>query len=466
MSIVDLDGWEIVDTIRDALLILDEELVVEFASRSFYSTFNVDAEETVGRPLSQLGNGQWDIPALGDLLHKALAEEDPIESWELEWEFPRLGRRIMRLKARKTVKAGNGSRRILLAIEDITARAEAEAEAERQQRLAQGIVETIREPLLVLDMDLTILSASRAFYMNFGVTAEKTIGQPLARLGNGQWDIPDLLHMLTRVVPERESVEEFEVVHDFPVLGPRHMLLNARKIYRLGNNTKTLLLAIEDITEMRILDAERRAALARAEDLLVEINHRTMNSLAVIGSVISLEARNMTEPECKAAFQRMHDRVQAVAELYRSISKASALESVPANEYLDMIAHSVAASLGGRDGRVVEIETDIVAVPLSTKTAVPLGLILNELMTNAFKYAFPDRRTGRISVSLQPVEGEAANVLQLTVADDGRGIDPKARVDSGIGGRLVDAFAADLGGRIERETSGVGTSVSLVMTNE
>jgi PAS domain-containing protein len=95
---------------------------------------------------------------------------------------------------------------------------------------AQAVVDTVREPLLVLDRELTVLSASRSFYETFGVGRDETLGRHLYELGDGQWDIPDLRHLLEAVIPRSAAVEGYEVEHDFPGLGRRAVLLHARRL--------------------------------------------------------------------------------------------------------------------------------------------------------------------------------------------------------------------------------------------
>src|SRR4029078_5357376 len=97
--------------------------------------------------------------------------------------------------------------------------------------LTQAIVDTVREPLLVLDKDLRVIAASRSFYKTFAVSPKHTQGQLLASLCDGQWDIPNLRDRLERIVPEHGVMEEYEVEQDFPVIGRRIMLLNARKVF-------------------------------------------------------------------------------------------------------------------------------------------------------------------------------------------------------------------------------------------
>jgi len=121
-------------------------------------------------------------------------------------------------------------------------------------RYAESIVETVREPLLILDANLKIISANRNFYTTFKVNPANTIGRFIYDLGNRQWDIPKLRELLENILPKKEVFNGFEVEHTFHNIGHKIMLLNARQIYRADINSKIILLAIEDITERRSIE--------------------------------------------------------------------------------------------------------------------------------------------------------------------------------------------------------------------
>jgi serine phosphatase RsbU (regulator of sigma subunit) len=123
------------------------------------------------------------------------------------------------------------------------------------QDYAQNIVDTVREPLLILDASLRVSSANRAFYQTFRVSRDETVGQLIYDLGNGQWDIPGLRKLLEDVVPKNSVFDDYELEHTFPALGRRVMLLNARKL-RAGRHEGLLVLAMEDVTERRRLRVE------------------------------------------------------------------------------------------------------------------------------------------------------------------------------------------------------------------
>ncbi|MEX2137828.1 MAG: response regulator [Pirellulales bacterium] len=254
---------DIVDTVREPLLILDATLRVRSANRAFYQTFHVSPGETEGQLIYELGNGQWDIPDLRTLLEDIVPQSSVFDDFELEHTFPAIGRRVMLLNARK-LQAGDHGELLVLAMEDVTARRRIEADLKAIETYAQNIVDTVREPLLILDATLRVRSANRAFYQTFHVSHGETEGRLIYELGNGQWDIPDLRTLLEDIVPKSSVFDDFELEHTFPAIGRRVMLLNARKL-QAGHHGELLVLAMEDVTERRRVEEEVAKAKEAAE---------------------------------------------------------------------------------------------------------------------------------------------------------------------------------------------------------
>jgi PAS domain S-box-containing protein len=320
------------------------------------------------------------------------------------------------------------------------------------------LVETIREGILVLEPDLTIRFANRSFCHTFAVAPEHTVGRKLYEIGNGQWDIPKLRTLLKTIISDRKTIEAFEVEYVTPTIGRRIMVLNARKVYRPGNKIQQILLAIEDVTERARLERENAAAHERIGMLLQELTHRVKNSLQFIAAMVMIEARRHKSGEGKAALQRVSHRIEALGQLYSKLSKANTVEAIDAATYLDELCRDLIASIHKEGDTSVVLKTDIESELLPTDRAIPIGLIVNELVTNAVKYAFPGEAKGTVMVTLKRMFGG----LRLTVADDGQGLDPR-RADSGLGGRLVDGFAQQLGGQVERKSDSQGTTVHLIL---
>jgi diguanylate cyclase (GGDEF)-like protein/PAS domain S-box-containing protein len=130
----------------------------------------------------------------------------------------------------------------------------AKQSADEAREYAESIINTVREPLVVLDHDLRVITASRSFYELFTVKPEDTVGQLIYDLGNKQWDIPRLRELLETILPQKTTFDDYEVEHDFPAIGRRRMLLNARQIERGMGKERIILLAIEDITRRRHLE--------------------------------------------------------------------------------------------------------------------------------------------------------------------------------------------------------------------
>jgi chemotaxis protein methyltransferase CheR len=158
--------------------------------------------------------------------------------------------------------------------------------------LAHAIVDTVREPLIVLDQDLWVVAASRSFYLTFKVNADDTQGKLLYDLGDGQWDIPKLRLLLGKIVPEQGATENYEVEHDFPSIGQRTMLLNARKVFHEKGSHSTILLGIEDITDRRIRENEKDDLIRQKQVLLEELEHRVANSLQIIAKHHHVESKS------------------------------------------------------------------------------------------------------------------------------------------------------------------------------
>lgn len=145
---------------------------------------------------------------------------------------------------------------------------------------AQNIGDTIRDPLLILDRSLRVKSANRAFYKTFQALPEDTEDCLISELGNGEWNVPLLLDLLRDILPTKGHFDDYEVTHDFPKIGRRTMLLNARKLYRPGNRTVLLVLAMEDITERK----QAEAAMSNSEQRFRRLFETAHDGILILDS--------------------------------------------------------------------------------------------------------------------------------------------------------------------------------------
>ena len=432
----DIVASDIVETIPSALIILDRNLVITSANGVFYQMFRTGRRETEGCHIFELGNRQWNIPALHTLLEDVIPNRASVEKFEVVHDFPTIGQRTMLVNARKISRPGKHDGSILLAIEDVSDERAAYAESSRNWKLTQSIVDTIRDPLVVLEFDMTIVMASQAFLTMFGSTAAKTRGRRISELGEHQWNVPALRHLMEKVLPENRPIENFEIEDDFPGLGRRVFNLNARKISQPGNHAHRMLLVFEDVTDRK--QRERDALM-----LTNEISHRIKNNLQIIAGLIAIEIRSTAAPSLQG-YKAMQARIGAIADLYDLISQSSRGESIAVDAYLREIAKTMSASLlGNTSGITIEVKAE--ALEIESDRAVPFGLLVNELATNAIKHAFPGG-TGRIMLSVR----KAGDHIELTVADDGVGMKDQdsAKTPEKRGSDYVAIFVRQLGGTL------------------
>jgi PAS domain S-box-containing protein len=450
MAVSDIAASDIVETVPSALIILDRNLIITSANRAFYQTFRTSAEETEGCLIYDLGNRQWDISALRTLLESVIPHRASVEGFEVEHDFPTIGRRTMLVNARKILRPGDHDGFILLAIEDVSEERAARKESNRNWQLTQSIVDTIRDPLVVLEADMTIVTASKAFLTIFGITQTEAQGRRVSELGQHQWDVPALRHLMEKVLPEDRPIESFEIEDDFPGLGRRVFNLNARKIMQPGNHSHRMLLVFEDITDRK--QRERDAQM-----LTNEISHRIKNNLQIVVGLIAFEikwATSASVPGLKA----MQGRIGAIAQLYDLISQSSRGGSIAVDAYLNEIAKAMSASLiGAKSG--IEFRVKAEPLEIDPDRAVPFGLLVNELATNSIKHAFPDG-VGHVILSVEQVGDE----IELVVADDGVGMKDKVvlEVPEKRGADYVAIFVRQLGGTLTRSGSeGNGTTTRI-----
>jgi two-component system CheB/CheR fusion protein len=146
-----------------------------------------------------------------------------------------------------------------------------ELKVQKALKYAEGIIETVREPLLVLDSDLRVVKVNHSFYDSFKVTPEETIGNFIYDLGNRQWDIPKLRTLLEDILPKDDKFDGYEVEHEFPDIGHKSMILNARRIHQGGIGVQMVLLAIEDMTERKRAEGKVQALNQELERHVTEL---------------------------------------------------------------------------------------------------------------------------------------------------------------------------------------------------
>ena len=280
-----------------------------------------------------------------------------------------------------------------------------EAERKKVERAIQNareytesIVATVREPLVVLDAELRVVSANRSFYQNFQVTPEETEGQLIYDLGNRQWNISRLRQLLEEILPQNISFDNFEMEYDFEIIGRRTMVLNARRIYREANKTQMILLAIEDITERKRAEEEllkSNTELAAVNDELETFSYSVSHDLRAPLRGIDGFSQALLEDypdkldeqgknylnRVRAASQKMGQLIDDLLNLSRLTRKDMNYEAVN----LTMLAQTIAEELKETQPER-QVEFVIHEGLVVNGDARLLAVLLENLLGNAWKF--------------------------------------------------------------------------------
>jgi len=345
----------------------------------------------------------------------------------------------------------------------------------RARAYADAIVETVREPLLVLDADLKVLRANRAFYVDFNTRREDLEGRLLADIGATQWNAAGLLQRISEVVSENSALNDYDLSYIMvPGTAPRSLRINARKIAADRERAELILLAVEDITERRATALQLREADRRKDEFLAMLAHELRNPLTPITHAMALLRRGegAVEPtQLYELIERQVARLKRLVDELLDIARIShghiELRKAVIN-LVEVVKHAATASRTRIEERQHKLSIAVAEATLWVRgDEVRLEQVVSNLLENAAKYTEPG---GIIALALTREQGEAV----LSIQDNGIGIaldrlenifDLFTQVDSslarsagglGIGLTLVRRLLELHGGSIEARSAGLG----------
>jgi two-component sensor histidine kinase len=220
----------------------------------------------------------------------------------------------------------------------------------------------------------------------------------------------------------------------------------------IANNDTFVIATVRDVTQLQQNEEKINAALREKETLLKELYHRVKNNLQVVASMMNLQERAISDQLARAALQEAAGRVRAMALVHEKLYQSRNLSVIALDDYVSTICKQL-GEVADAARRGIKIASDVQQIEAGIEEAIPLGIVLNELISNSLKHAFPAGRPGRIVIKLACEDGE---MLRLTVSDDGvgypEGFTPASTRSLGL--KLTLALASQLGGRFSISNQG------------
>ena len=264
--------------------------------------------------------------------------------------------------------------------------------AKRGQDFAEAIVETVREPLVILNQNLQVVKANRTFYETFQAAQEETEGRLIYDLGNGQWNIPKLRELLENILPAHSTFRDFEVTHEFEHVGRKVMLLNASEIFNPNAQARTILLAIEDVTERKQAEEALRTTNAELQHFAYALTHDLQEPLRMVVNFTELLGREYAGKLGKEADQFISYSVEGALRIEALLKALLAYWEVTGREQ-DSFAPIdcgavLAKALLNLQAAIAESGAIVTSDPLPTVFAeeVMLMRIFQNLISNSIKY--------------------------------------------------------------------------------
>jgi PAS domain S-box-containing protein len=349
--------------------------------------------------------------------------------------------------------------KVILSFIDITRRVRAEEEMIESERQYRELYHSIRDAIIVVDENRTITHCNPAFTNLFGYTLEEISGESTAILFENEEEFAKLGE---RMAESSREPNFYYTVRYRKKNG--EVFIGEKNIHFLRDGKGTLrgfIGVIRDVTARIRSEEQVQQLLNEKQMLLREVHHRIKNDMSSISSLLSLQSSALTNPEAVNALQEAQNRISLMSNIYDTLYKAEGYRTIPIHDFLETIIENIRRSYEGFSN--ISIQTDFEDITVPAKQAFPIGIILNELIANAYKYAFSGVEQGRIHTSLCEREGK---YLEIRVEDNGVGFPDEVTRDGqyGFGLTLVEAFSQQYDGNFyieQNDTNIVSASLKI-----
>ena len=422
----------------------------------FYALYGTNAQEQGGYQMSSAEYVNRFVPSeekefVEKESAKVLENDDPDTISTIQHGIVRSDgkRRFISLRLKPIYDENNkkiGNRGVT---QDITEIKKAEEDLQSTKAELERIIESSPAAIIVLDFDGRVHRWSPAAERIFGWTEKEVIGKPSPTVP--QDFIEKLQIELDRLRNGKETLlnplfTPFEV-EGFKKDGTKiYLSLSVAPIPGLSGKPESVINVITDLSERKEFEEKLQESIEEKEMLLKEIHHRVKNNLMIISSLLNLQANYLKDQESKEIFKESQNRAKSMALIHQRLYQSTDLKSIGFKEYISTLARDLYQSYV-KDPERVKLLLDVEDVNIDINTAIPLGLILNELITNSMKYGFPEDMEGKVFVDLH----QKGDTYVLKVGDDGVGIpsDLDFRKTSSLGMQLINGLTSQIDGEVE-----------------
>ena len=422
------------DNASDAIITVDIEDRVTSWNKAAETIFGWTAQEAIGKKLSTLI-----IPQ--NRQDKKNRRIDRILSGRIVSGVETLCRRKdgQEINASLTVSPLRDANHKIIGmsgiIRDITERKRAKEELVQSEEKYRTLIDNIQDGIFIIQ-DAKMQFVNESFSRMTGCAVEEAIGKDF-RL----FVAPEDLEIVADNYRRRQAGEKVPKEYEFHMLhrdGKTRVIVNMYVGLITYRGSVASMGTVKDITDRKKAEEQIKNSLLEKETLLREIHHRVKNNMQIISSLLLLQSQNIVDQKYLDIFNDINNRILSMALIHEKLYQSENLAQINIQEYINDLASNLMGSYGGKGN--AELEINVENIPLNINYAVPCGLILNELITNSLKYAFPEDRHGKIKIVFQKRDG---NMIHFSVSDDGICIpmDMDIRNTKSLGIHLITSLA-------------------------
>jgi PAS domain S-box-containing protein len=442
------------DSIQDGISILDADLNVVRVNRTMEQWYQ-HVPSLVGKKCYEVYHGREtecdNCPSVRTLetgqsaveLVPLVGANGEVNGWLELYTYPLIDRETGAQKG------------VIEYVRNVTEKMEAEGALEETRERFRVAFHASPDPMVIVRLsDRVVVDVNEGFVVSSGYAAEQVVGKRSEE--TPYWKDDESRNRLYETIKDQGRVDNMETEFRVSSGELKPGLLSAR-IMTLADEPHMLVL-VKDISQLKTAEEQLRNSLSEKEILLKEIHHRVKNNLQVISGLLNLQAHHINDPKGRMIYKESQNRVITMALIHEDLYQSADLSSVDLGGYIENLAENLFNSYKVGHDRV-KLELDVEHTDMVVDTAIPCGLIINELISNALKHGFPDDRAGTVTVRFRPMEEK---YYYLEVSDDGIGLPPELDINetSTLGMQLVKVIVEQLAGSMEVERE-QGTSFKI-----